>query len=477
MSFRFRIMLFTIVLIAFLFSIGGAVLVHTTFLASLQKEEQAAIDSNRMVLRLLQIIGEEEEWFDEKDVVSMIQNIVVQDLTEAVQLSHGEETLFQKGVIGEDGIEIAQGSGSTSLFAQSEQVDENSKIYITYFKTENDAPYLQTTTPINLNGEVYVLRMGQDLTDIYRVRQQQIMVFQRTFWILLLCGAFISWLLATLLTAPLRKLSKASREIASGNLSYRSEINSNDEIGSLSRDFDRMADKLEKNIHLLEETAKQKERFMGAFTHEMKTPMTSIIGYADLLRSQKLNKRDAEDALDYIYTEAKRLENLSLKMLDLFVVDKMNPDMKPCSLSKLVLYVTGHLQGIFEKSNVKIVTCVESGTCIMDPDLVQTLLVNLLDNARKSMDGGGTIYVSAKMLNAGCRITVRDEGRGIPEDALKHLTEEFYRVDKARARATGSAGIGLALCDKIVKLHSGSMKFDSQEGIGTTVTVELKGGI
>ena len=80
------------------------------------------------------------------------------------------------------------------------------------------------------------------------------------------------------------------------------------------------------------------------------------------------------------------------------------------------------------------------------------------------------------MLEDGCQIKVRDEGKGIPAESLEHLTEAFYRVDKARAREEGSAGLGLALCDKIVKLHHGTMEFESTEGAGTTVTVVLKGG-
>lgn len=473
MSFRLRIALATIALIAVLFSMGGALLVHTTFRASLEMEEQSAIDSNRMVVNLLQIIGKDEEWFGDEEMIAAIENIAAQDMLESIQLSHDETVIFEKGEIGNDGIAMED----ADEIAEGEELPEETVVYITYYNTSNNTTYLQTTTCITLNNETYVLRLGQDLTEIYDMRDQQIMVFRRTFWVLMLCGAVVSWLLATLLTKPLRRLSKASREIASGNLSYRSNINTDDEIASLSRDFDRMAEKLEENINLLKDTAEQKERFMGAFTHEMKTPMTSIIGYADLLRSQKLTKRDEIDALDYIYSEAKRLENLSLKMLDFFVADKVNLTMKSVSPSDLVRYVTAHLRNTFEKSNVKMLVQLDVGTCIMEPDLVQTLLINLLDNARKSMEQGGTIYISVEMIPDGCRIIVRDEGQGIPPESLQHLTEAFYRVDKARARATGSAGLGLALCDKIVLMHNGTMSFESTQGVGTTVTVELKGGL
>ena len=113
---------------------------------------------------------------------------------------------------------------------------------------------------------------------------------------------------------------------------------------------------------------------------------------------------------------------------------------------------------------------------MLEPDLFQTLLINLLDNARKAMENGGHITVSLRMTGTGCSLAVVDDGKGIPKEALKHLTEAFYRVDKARARSRGSAGLGLALCEKIVELHHGSMRFESKEGIGTMVTVELNGG-
>ena len=113
---------------------------------------------------------------------------------------------------------------------------------------------------------------------------------------------------------------------------------------------------------------------------------------------------------------------------------------------------------------------------MLEPDLVKSLLVNLLDNARKSMDGGGNIYVVSEMLPDGCRIRVLDTGRGIPQEEIAHITEAFYRVDKSRSRAQGGVGLGLSLCSEIVQLHNGTMSFASRVGNGTCVTVELKGG-
>ena len=112
----------------------------------------------------------------------------------------------------------------------------------------------------------------------------------------------------------------------------------------------------------------------------------------------------------------------------------------------------------------------------VEPDLFKTLLLNLLDNARKAMPEGGVIVLRAAAEGNDWKLTVRDTGQGIPADELPRLTEAFYRVDKARARASGGVGLGLRLCAEIVRVHGGTLTFESAEGAGTTVTVLLKGG-
>ena len=162
--------------------------------------------------------------------------------------------------------------------------------------------------------------------------------------------------------------------------------------------------------------------------------MTSILGYADLLRRGTLSPEEQASAADYIFSEGKRLERLSLKLLD--------------------LYLAQHQQ----------------------PALFRSLLLNLVDNSRKALEKGGRIALTCTMTETGCRLTVEDNGRGMPPEVLAHLTEAFYRVDKSRARAQGGAGLGLALCERIAVLHGGAIHFASTPGQGTTVTVSLEGG-
>ena len=117
----------------------------------------------------------------------------------------------------------------------------------------------------------------------------------------------------------------------------------------------------------------------------------------------------------------------------------------------------------------------DSGSVRMEPDLVKSLLYNLIDNASKAMDGEGIIAVKATAIPGGCEFQVVDNGRGMEESQLSRVTEAFYRVDKARSRSQGGAGLGLALCKQIVELHNGSIRFASEPGKGTRVTVTLYG--
>ena len=110
---------------------------------------------------------------------------------------------------------------------------------------------------------------------------------------------------------------------------------------------------------------------------------------------------------------------------------------------------------------------------ILEPDLVKSLLYNLIDNASKAMEGEGIIAVKATAIPGGCEFQVVDNGRGMEESQLSRITEAFYRVDKARSRSQGGAGLGLALCKQIVELYNGSIRFASEPGKGTRVTVDL----
>ena len=253
-------------------------------------------------------------------------------------------------------------------------------------------------------------------------------------------------------------------------------LSSPDEIGAVARDFDAMAGQMEQTVEQLRQSVEQRERFMGSFAHELKNPMTSIIGYAGLIREDQLTPAERLEAASYLVQEGKRLEGLSHKLLALFGLKREGLTFTPVSPGALIREIAGQLAPICAAKAIRLDCRTQPGTCLLERALVRSLLLNLLDNAQKAMDQGGTITVIQEMLPEGCRIQVLDEGRGIPPEALPHLTEAFYRVDKARAREQGDAGLGLALCREIVQLHHGSLSFANRPEGGAWVTVVLRGG-
>ena len=204
--------------------------------------------------------------------------------------------------------------------------------------------------------------------------------------------------------------------------------------------------------------------------------MTSLIGYAELLRSGTLTPDEQTEATGYIYSEGKRLENLSRKLLELLVLKRGDLPLVEVSPADLIGELVERLRPLFAKTGVTLSSDCRKGTCYLEPDLVWSLLLNLTDNAQKALVQGGHIRYQCDMLDDGCRIQVADNGRGIPAGALDHLTEAFYRVDKARSRKQGGFGLGLALCQEIALLHNGSIAFANQPAGGACVTVELRGG-
>lgn len=464
MKFRTKVTFCMISLMSVLFGAGGSALISFSFQDALHQEEKSAKESYSMILNTLQIVNNMENWSTEQDVSQVLEQLSSQGASWSAIHLFSEDTSF-----------YSQGEIVSSLQDLTAHTDSTHCAY-TVLSLPDSAYYLQVSGSFSIGNTVLYLDVAYDISSIYATREQQLRTFIWIFLILISACAVFSCILSYFLTRPLIHLSKASKEIASGNYQCRSRIQTNDEVGSLSRDFDSMADHLLYHIDELNAAMERQNQFIGNFTHELKTPMTSIIGYADLLRSQTLSEEDALDAANYIFSEGKRLERLSMTLLDIFVADREKVTFSLISPAELIAELVLHRREAFVRQNIILEMECEEGTCYLEPDLVTSLLVNLLENARRSISGNGWIRITCRMTEEGCQITVADNGRGIPEDSLSHITEAFYRVDKSRSRAQGGAGLGLTLCIKIAELHNGAIHFESEEGIGTTVTAELKGG-
>ena len=277
-------------------------------------------------------------------------------------------------------------------------------------------------------------------------------------------------LIASWLTKPIRLLTKATKRMAAGDYDYRAKQNSDDELGHLSFEFNQMAEALEENINKLEDEIQAREDFVGAFAHELKTPLTAIIGYADMLRSRKLDEEKSFLSANYIYTEGKRLEAMSLRLLDIMVTRHGQVQFQEVPVESMILYVKDMFK---TNESMKFEYAYDKALVWAESNMIITVLINLLDNACKASEPGNIIEVNGKAEENGYRFTVRDHGIGIPQQELQKITKAFYMIDKSRARSRNGAGLGLSLCTEILTLHGSSLEIDSTLGEGTNISFVL----
>ncbi|MBQ7801040.1 MAG: HAMP domain-containing histidine kinase [Oscillospiraceae bacterium] len=462
MSYRLKLTVTISLLIALSFGIGGTLMLTTSFRASLEKETQAALDSFETVQNTLYLLNAMGDQADFGSLSGALSQMEAQKLGhwQALSLKSADATLFQ--------------SGNAAQLEYTLTVPSPDQC--SYLPVEDAYGHgIVVMSALSAGDTTLELMARFDLSDLYEIRRAQQQQYLIIYAAVVLFGIGASAVLAFAMTRRLRRLTATVRKISGGDLSRRSRLTSGDEFGQLSRDFDAMADKLQENISRLESDMQRQESFMGAFAHELKTPMTSIIGFADLLRQGNLDENTRMMAADFIYTEGHRLERLSFKLLDLLLLKKDDILMKRVWLGTYLGEIEHALSPNLKDRGIRLVCKAEQKRVALEPDLVKSLLYNLVDNAAKAMDSEGLIAVYATAIPGGCRFQVVDNGRGMEQAELARITEAFYRVDKARSRSQGGAGLGLALCKQIVELHSGSISFASEPGKGTRVTVTLYG--
>ena len=462
MSYRLKLIITISLLIALSFGIGGTVMITTSFNVTLEQETQSALTTFENTQRTLYLLNSLGDQSDYKTLADALKQMETQNLGQwqALSLKAGDDLLYMSG--SEEMLDHVLPSPSE---------DQCTSLPVTDLYGHG----LLVKSIIMAGSTELEVLARYDLSYVYNLRDTQQRQYLIVYSAVIGFGIVASIILSVALTRHLRRLTVTVRKISGGDLSRRSQIKTHDEFGQLSRDFDVMADKLQESISKLESDMQRQESFMGAFAHELKTPMTSIIGFADLLRQGNMDESTRIMASEYIFSEGKRLERLSFKLLELLLLKKDTLTMTRVWLNTYLGDVERALVPNMKAKNIRLVCKAEAKRVILETDLVKSLLYNLVDNASKAMDNGGIIAVHGIAIPGGCQFQVVDNGRGMEPAELTKITEAFYRVDKARSRSQGGAGLGLALCKQIVELHNGSIQFASTPGKGTRVTVTLYG--
>lgn len=348
---------------------------------------------------------------------------------------------------------------------------------VTFIKKENRL-LMESVCKLNTGADEYYLVVYSGFTEI---QSQRDMFWSRygivVFSVSAISGLFL-FALARKITKPLNKLTKVADEIALGNYGRKVEVKgSGYEISALSESVNSMSSAIEQKIKEIREELNKRNIFVADFTHEMKTPMTAIIGYAQMLRFYDLDETEKDQAAKAIYNEAKILEKLSLQLLDLYVYQNENVEMEVLNLFEVGEQLMSTLKYLSEKYDVSYSIDFEREVVCANSVLLLSLLYNLADNAFKASQPQTSVKIYSKVTPSAVQIYVEDEGRGIAKENIMFLTEPFYREDKSRSRNLGGAGLGLALCKEIATLHGTELVFESEKNKGTRVSFSLsKGG-
>jgi len=451
MKFSQKLVCIMLLVIAAFFAVGGAVLVNGSFMDRLS----AAAEQEQSMHAML--CGVVEDYYLD-------------------QTGRGEDTC------GDDFItaatwragDLARGVYSQGLFRASADPAQD-EAYAIYGLQDGQSilqygPNVTRTYRSDLLGGL-VMVTTFDVTEIFAARNRSLQRFFLLEAAVVAGAAVVVWLVSRRLTHPLTVLTAASARIAAGDYALRTRMHTGDELEILSQGFDQMAGAVQDKVEALELSVQQRDDFVGAFTHELKTPMTGIIGYADLLRSMQPDPEEQREAAGAIFHEAQRLEALSGKLLQLMGLGEHAPQLVPVQLDSV--FAEAH-RAVAPALNGCILTMQSNGLTVQgDADLLCDLVINLVTNAAKASTPGSTIAVCAEQADGSIRLTVQDHGQGIPADKLPRVVEPFYMVDKSRSRRQGGSGLGLALCSRIAQAHGGTLAMESELGKGTTVTVTL----
>jgi len=276
------------------------------------------------------------------------------------------------------------------------------------------------------------------------------------------------WLVAGRALSPIARLTETARAIAaSRDLSRRVTATGRDELGLLATTFNEMLDSIETAYRL-------QQRFVADASHELRAPLTAILGNLDLLRRRRdIPEEERQEALEEAQREAARLSRLVADLLALARADAGMPlVLRPLDLDAVVLEAFKEARALSAEHEF-VLEPFEPVRVAGDGDRLKQLLLILLDNAIKYTPSGGRITVGLRGDGDRAEITVRDTGVGIPPEDLPHVFERFYRADPARSRDPGGTGLGLPIARWIVEQHEGDITLESEPGRGTTVRVLL----
>lgn len=451
-----------------IFCVSGHLLITTVFRSSLEREETRLAQTNAAFATAFQTAAEKNyngEWMDEREVENSVLSIRFSGMSDINQLiirSPSKSILYRKT----KQLPVPDDKLKDSVTEEKDTVYQIKKYGGRY--------YIHAVSAMSVGRWEYNVETMSEISSIFWQKEEQYRIFAVCMCSLVGVTAIIILFLAMWITSPLRKLSLAVQKIGHGDYTKKIMIRGDDEVTDLARKFNWMTEELEQTVGKLKEQAVRQEEFVGSFSHEMKTPLTSIIGYSDMIRSKPMTEEERILYGDCIYRQGKRLEKLSSRMLELIVLGKKDIKLQNVELKNFLGTIEEELKPVLTRRKISLKTRVDTCQILAEPALLKTVFLNIVDNSQKAVEEQGCIHIWSEKEEQRVWIHIWDNGKGIPAGEVERVTESFYMADKSRKYENGGVGLGLSICKKVLELHNAFMKIESTEGKETTVSICFK---
>lgn len=361
------------------------------------------------------------------------------------------------------------------------QSNENIELKNTEILNVNDDQYSSIVNQIEndyyifvstkLNGD-NILVYVKNINSVYEIRDNLIRICVYTLVISILIIAMIAYVISKTLTKPLVRMEKEMVKLSKGDYNIHLKEGKS-ELGVLAKNFNSMSKEIANRNNELLDLIDSKQQFIDNLSHEMNTPLTSILGYSELMEKANLKEEQKNKYLRYIQEETRRIMDMYKKLLMLSY--KKNADFEKTSVDMSYVFneIYIALKSKLEDNHMELIINNQLKNIMGDETLISMAISNLVRNAINVSKPESKIIINAFKMNNKKYIQVIDQGSGISKENIQKITEPFYRVDKVRSRKNGGAGLGLSICKNIMDMHGGELKIESEVGKGSIFILEF----
>ena len=317
-----------------------------------------------------------------------------------------------------------------------------------------------------LEGIIYIYF---PLAKISELASQEVILLFVSAFVFLLTMSFFVYKGIRHIMRPLNELQIAVENMSHGNYETRVPVNSNDEIGKLSRTFNEMAQAIQRE-------GEAQKAFLATVSHELRTPISYVKGYSEAMQSGFIAEEQKAETIGLIVREANRMERLTNELLQLARTEneQQEIDLYPIPLAETLREVEQILAHQAQKKGITLQLTVDDALIVeADEVKLKQIFINIIENAINYSYEQSAVEITAIEKDGFAHITVEDFGIGIPQEDLPHVTERFYRVNKARSRSDGGSGLGLSIVEQLLKQLQAKIVIESELEKGTKIKITM----